>query len=255
MDVPVGAVDFVEVLQDGVLETELWYAFLNLGFRLIPTAGSDFPYLSAPGGERNYVYVGDDDSLDAWYAALRAQRTFVTNGPILEFTVNGQPMGSDVVVSRGETVTVRATATLNPDIEALDRLEVVVHGEVLASTSSLADDKSLALDVDIEVSEGLWIAARAFGADQAVAHSAPVYVTAGAGFENWSAVPTLARRMIARLAEFEQVEADSTLELEAWSVGDNLADMLSSQRGAILERGAEARSVYARMLDRDEQRH
>ena len=255
IDVPLGAVDFVEVLQDGVLETELWYEFLNLGFRLIPTAGSDFPYLSAPGAERNYVYVGEDDTLDAWYAALRAQRTFVTNGPILEFTVNGQPMGSGIVVSRGESVAVRATAKLNPDIETLDRLEVVVHGEALASTSSLGDDNSLALDVDVDVSEGLWIAVRAFGADQAVAHSAPVYVTVGAGFESWSAVPILARRMIARLAEFEQVEADATLELEAWSVGDNLADMLSAQRGAILERAAEARSVYARMLDRDELRH
>ena len=49
LDVPLGVVDFVEMMQDGILATDLWYDFLNLGFRLIPTAGSDFPYLGYPG--------------------------------------------------------------------------------------------------------------------------------------------------------------------------------------------------------------
>ena len=40
LDVPLGNVDFVEVLQDGTLGTDLWYDFLNLGYRLVPTAGT-----------------------------------------------------------------------------------------------------------------------------------------------------------------------------------------------------------------------
>jgi len=252
IDVPLGSVDFVEVLQDGVLETELWYEFLNLGFSLIPTAGSDFPYLSAPGGERNYVFVGDDYSLDAWYAALRAQHTFVSNGPMLGFTVNGRPMGSEIAVAPGERLTVSATAALNPDIEPLDRLEIVVHGEVRATASDAGADNTLSLELDVDATEGLWIAARAYGTDQALAHSAPVYVSIGGGFENTRAVPALARRMLARLAEFDQLQADETLELEAWSVGAPLRDMLSQQRTAILQRAGEARAIYARMLDRNE---
>ena len=66
-----------------------------MGFKLIPMAGSDYPYYNPPGVERNYVYVGDDNSIDAYYDALRAQRTFVTNGPMLEFTVNGELPGAD----------------------------------------------------------------------------------------------------------------------------------------------------------------
>ncbi|MED5420419.1 MAG: CehA/McbA family metallohydrolase, partial [Pseudomonadota bacterium] len=123
IDVPLGAVDFVEVLQDGALETELWYDFLNLGFKLIPTAGSDFPYLGAPGSDRNYVYVGDDFTVDAYFEALREQQTFVSTGPILDFTVNDQLMGADISAAPGDLLDIKASASLNPDIGLLDRIE------------------------------------------------------------------------------------------------------------------------------------
>jgi hypothetical protein len=250
LDVPLGAVDFVEVLQDGVLETELWYEFLNLGFGLIPTAGSDFPYLSAPGAERNYVYVGDEYSVDAWYAALKRQHTFVTNGPLLEFTVNGQPMGAHLQLAAGAEINIGATASLKPDIEALDRLELVMHGDVIAQSSDVSSSNSVSLQHNIVVADGMWLAIRAYGVDQAVAHSAPVYISTGGGFANKEAVAEIASRMIARLGEFETVEADARLELESWSVGEPLGKMLVGQQVKILERVAEARSVYVQMIDR-----
>ena len=86
-------------MKNGAIETERWYDFLNLGFKLIPTAGSDFPYLNHPGADRNYVYVGEDFTVDAWFAALEAQNTFVTTGPMLTFAVNGMPMGSDIEIA------------------------------------------------------------------------------------------------------------------------------------------------------------
>ena len=74
--------------------------------------------------------------------------------------------------------------------------------------------------------------------------------TTGGGFEKASAVPELARHMIDKLSEFDSVEADATLELEAWSVGEPLTRMVAEQRALIIERAAEARAVYAQMLDR-----
>ena len=250
IDVPLGAVDFVEILQDGVLETGLWYDFLNLGFKLIPTAGSDFPYLSAPGGERNYVYVGSDYTVDGYYAALQQHRTFVTNGPILELSVNGEPMGSDMLVSSGDQLAVVAEASLNPDIEELDRLELIVHGDVVASVNLAAKDNSLTLRHTIRADDGFWLAIRAYGIDQAVAHSAPVYINTGSGFENSTLVSELARRMLGYLDDVAVAQPDVTEELEAWSVGENLASMFVQQRLHILERAEKARLVYARMLDR-----
>jgi len=249
LDVPLGNVDFVEVLQDGVLETELWYEFLNLGFKLIPTAGSDFPYLSAPGAERNYVYIGDDYSVDAWYEQLKNHRTFVTNGPMLELAVNGQPMGSHLQLAAGDQIEVIASASLKPDIEALDRLEFVVQGDVVAVADGVSGDNSISLRYAVEVEGGFWLAVRAYGTDQAVAHTAPVFITTGGGFEKQGAVAELAAKMIARLGEFDAVAADARLELEAWSVAEPLESMFREQRPQILESVDQARRVYVVMLD------
>lgn len=72
---PFGLVDFIEVLQGGRLNTEIWYTFLNLGYRVLPVAGADFPYFgpTLPGVERTYVRLDGPFSADAWFAAFRAE--------------------------------------------------------------------------------------------------------------------------------------------------------------------------------------
>jgi hypothetical protein len=250
IDVPLGAVDFVEILQDGILATELWYDFLNLGFALTPTAGSDFPYLSAPGGERNYVYVGGTFSTDAWYAQLRANRTFVTNGPMLEFTINGQPVGSHIDLLPGDEINIVASVAMKPDIEPLDRLELIAHGEIVAVADNVSADNSLSLSYAMRASDGVWLAVRAFGRDQAKAHSAPIFVTVGEGFEKVDAIDGIVRKMLAYLDEYDAVQADPTSELEGWSVSERLEKMVTEQRAEILRRADLARIAYASMLDR-----
>jgi hypothetical protein len=250
LDVPLGAVDFVEILQDGILATDLWYDFLNLGFVLIPTAGSDFPYLSAPGGERNYVRVGESFNVDEWYEQLRNNHTFVTNGPMLEFAVNGQGMGSHIEMSPGDAIEIVATASMNPGVEKLDRLELIAHGEIIAVATDLAEDNSLSLSHVMYASNGVWLAVRAYGRDQALAHSAPVFVSIGGGFEKADAIAGIAGKMLGYLEEFDTVQADPVSELEGWSVGRSLETMLTEQRLQILERADAARKAYASMLDR-----
>ncbi len=250
MDVPLGAVDFVEVLQDGILATELWYEFLNLGFKLIPTAGSDFPYLGVPGAERNYVYVGDEYSVDAWYEQLKASQTFVTNGPILMLEVNGHRMGSTLEMQAGDDLLGRATVSMSTDVERLDRLEFVVHGEVVAVADNVSQQNSISLEYSFVPGEGMWIAARAYGVDQAVAHTAPVYVVVNDnGFKKNDAVADIVARMLARLDEFNTVQVDVGSELETWSVESPLMEMFDNQRLKILQRVDEARRFYAAMLD------
>jgi len=43
MDLALGAIDFIEVFQFGILKTEPLYELLNAGFRVTGIAGSDFP--------------------------------------------------------------------------------------------------------------------------------------------------------------------------------------------------------------------
>ena len=251
LDVPLGAVDFVELMQDGILATELWYDFLNLGFKLTPTAGSDFPYLGYPGAERNYVYIGEDFSIDAWYEQLRASHTFVTNGPMLTLDVGSQPMGSTIDAQGSDQIEISASVSLNPDQESLDRLELIVHGEVIATADDVSPDNSLELSHSLVVDKGLWIAARAYGTDQAAAHSAPVYIVIDErGFRNDKVAPEIVERMLARLDEFESLEVDARDELEPWSVGRPMKAMWQIQRQHILQRVNEARRVYAAIKDK-----
>ena len=184
LDVPFDLVDFIEVLQGGRLYDDIWYSFLNLGFNVRPIAGADYPYFgpTLPGVERTYVKLDGPFAPREWYNAFRSGRTYVSNGPFLDFRVNGREMGSELRVARGDSLEVVAAASLNPDIDGLNRLELVVHGEVVASvTRSAGDADGLRLTTQIEAEESLWVAVRAYGdrdgaRDMTVAHSAPVFV-------------------------------------------------------------------------------
>ena len=65
---------------------EVWYRLLNCGFRLPAGAGTDamtnYASLRGPVG-MNRVFVRSGAKLDyrGWLAALKAGRTFVSNGP------------------------------------------------------------------------------------------------------------------------------------------------------------------------------
>jgi hypothetical protein len=189
--------------------------------------------------------------VDDWYGQLRADRTFVTNGPLLELRVNGQPMGSTVEVNPGDELSIVASVASSPTGERLDRLELVVHGEVVALASDVGADNSLSLDYTLAADSGVWIAARAFGIDQAKAHTAPIYVVVDErGFLKQRAVNAIIARMLERLDEFDSVQVDVGSELETWSVGEPLTNMFDAQRARILHRVDQARRVYAGLLDR-----
>ena len=197
LDVPFGLVDFVEVLQAGQLLTNIWYQFLDLGFKLTPSAGSDFPYTDLPGVVREYVKVAPGSSdLDAWYAAFHAGHVYVTNGPFLEFQVNGHQMGDEVRIPAGTQLHLTASARLNPDVDQLDRIELVVEGAVVKTVQALGQDH-VALDTTLKADRSMWIAVRAYGKRQSdsnttVAHSAPIYVIVnGQPFWDKERVPQL----------------------------------------------------------------
>jgi hypothetical protein len=72
------------------MNTDTYYRLLNCGLRLAAGAGTATGAKPAPVGyNRAYVQVKDGD-LPAFLKAWRAGRNFVTNGPMLFLTVNGQ---------------------------------------------------------------------------------------------------------------------------------------------------------------------
>ena len=196
MNIPAKRIDFLEISEFGDIDSRLFYEFLNLGFPLTASAGSDVPWGNSIGTSRVYCYTGARFDPDAWYAALRAGRTFVTTGPMLDFTVNGQLPGSTIEARRGDTLRIRAKAE-SPSVRP-QYLEVVEQGKVIRRVE---DPKREALEVEftIPVEHSTWIALRAQGA-----HTTPIYVTVnGAPFWRVDQVPELVSRRIQQLDAIE----------------------------------------------------
>src|SRR5437870_9803203 len=70
------------------------YALLDCGFRLSPAAGTANGVHPVPlGFSRVYVHLPRGFDYEAWLNGLKAGRSFVTTGPMLFATVNGQDAG------------------------------------------------------------------------------------------------------------------------------------------------------------------
>ncbi|MSU62754.1 MAG: hypothetical protein EXS31_10220 [Pedosphaera sp.] len=112
---------------------EVYYALLNCGFRLAPTAGTASGVHPVPlGYSRVYVHTGKRFSVDEWLRGLKAGRSFVTTGPMLFATVNDKLPSETIQFKRPPTGGVAV------DIESISekpvaRIEILVNGEVVES--------------------------------------------------------------------------------------------------------------------------
>src|SRR5581483_3215190 len=156
LNVPREKVDFAEIADLGAIKPDLYYEFLNLGFRLPAAGGSDAPWGGSAGDVRTYVYTGKPFDADEWLAGLRAGRTFVTQGPILEFTVDGERPGAELERKTGDQLRIHARVEAGYGAAPTEPLQVVANGEEIRESSRGA----ATLDFEIPAGSGMWIAAR-----------------------------------------------------------------------------------------------
>jgi hypothetical protein len=197
MDLALGTIDFIEVFQFGELKAEPWYELLNAGFRVTGIAGSDFPAnlgrfrpwpraIPLLGPERTLVKVEDGQepqpgrsAYDFWAEGVRRGAAVVSNGPLLDLTIEGRGPGA-VVAWRGDSKRVRgeARAVFHRPLEAL---EIVVNGEVRESSAGDGHQRELRLPFEVPITGSVWVAARVRGRrvgnePTIQAHTNPVYV-------------------------------------------------------------------------------
>jgi hypothetical protein len=145
----------------------LYYRYLNLGFRMPPSAGSASGVLPNPVGyNRMYVKVPGTFSLDTWYKAVQQGEVFVTNGPALFFT--HRRAGNRIEAS----IEVLAR-------EPIARVELVANGSVIHSFPVKSDSKQFKGKFSFDAGGYSWMAARAYlksGPAIRLAHSGPVYL-------------------------------------------------------------------------------
>ncbi|MEN6605109.1 MAG: CehA/McbA family metallohydrolase [Bryobacteraceae bacterium] len=146
----------------------LYYRYLNLGFKLAPSAGSATGVLPNPMGY-NRVYVrrnGQELTAANWYRALRDGPSIATNGPVLFFEVKGQGNRRTVEVDARSVVPIRV-------------VEVVANGRVVHSEKPAGNGRNLRFRFRLDAAKHSWVAARCFvDAERTIrmAHTSPVYL-------------------------------------------------------------------------------
>jgi hypothetical protein len=188
--VALGKVDYIEVIgfSDHKSTAEVWYKLLNCGFRLPTAAGTDFmgnyASLRGPVGlNRVYAEVPREPlKIGPWLGAIKAGRTFATNGPLLRFSLGGQAIGGEVRLEKKQEV--RFSAEL-VSIVPLDHLQIVCNGKVARELAMESDRSSAHVDGSIPLDASGWCVLRAFS-DKAeypildlypYATTSPVYVS------------------------------------------------------------------------------
>lgn len=165
---------------------DLYYRYLNLGWNIPASAGSASGVLTNPVGYcRTYVQADGfdkDGGYEKWFEAFRAGRNFVTNGPMLFVTVNGRPIGTDFDVKKGQRF--EATVSFQAMSRApLDRLEIVVGGNVISTYRPKTDEPGLIEgETTLPIERSTWLAVRAFEKHKPTprfAHTSPFYFTVG----------------------------------------------------------------------------
>ncbi len=183
-------IDFYDVMclwSDEYKSAEEWYRALNLGFKLPASAGTDAMtnYSRAPaiGTVRVYVHSSSPLTYDDWLHNLAAGRTFVTNGPLLTFSVNGKEAGDEIQLSPGKSSTVQIQADA-VSIIPMETLDIIQDGQVILSVKP-GDPYHLTINKSFDVNKSGWLAARVTGAgiqhllmdSYLYAHTSPIYLS------------------------------------------------------------------------------
>jgi hypothetical protein len=160
-----------------------YYALLNCGFRLRPTAGTASGVHPVPlGFGRVYVHCPDRFGYDSWLRGLDRGESFVTTGPMLLIQVNGKNPGHTFKPGKAANE-VRITGKALSSVP-LGRIEVVINGEI-ARTIKPANRKTdrggheSAIDERLSIDQSAWVAVRCFeehdGGRVRFAHTAPCH--------------------------------------------------------------------------------
>jgi hypothetical protein len=247
MNIPKGHIDFAELLQFGNMRTDLYYEFLNTGFKLTASSGSDVPWGGTIGEGRMFAHLGGKPfSADAWFDAVERGRTFVTNGPMLEFRVNKAYPGDTLMLKGERPLKVRARAWGDARRVLPAKLELVKHGEVIATAEASDGDDALEIKLELAGENGFWIALRAEGTDGSKAHTTPIYVQReGLRFWKFDQVENLIALRLNSLAEIEEIIADAIARNERGEGEDNRAiKQLALQGAQLLKRVETAKAFY-----------
>jgi TolB protein len=185
VDAALGRIHAMDVMGSGYeASMRLWYRLLNCGLRIPAAAGTDV-FLNRinsypPGWGRCYVKLTDGLSYLEWMDGQKAGRSFVTTGPMLEWSADRRGPGETLRLDGPRKVQVRARASSQFPIKSL---EVIVNGAVVPAKPATNNAGQLVLDQEVKLESAGWVAVRCASANAPGwigpmfgAHGNPIYV-------------------------------------------------------------------------------
>ena len=159
--------DAIDILPPGPAAYELWYRLLNCGFRIAPGGGTDVftshrGIRMMPGGARQYVETGPAMNWGKWIERFREGRNFVTNGPLLTFNVNGEPMGAAIRIPAGRPYRAKLSAEISSQVP-LRRVEFIQNGNVIEGQNVPEGARSFRMEKEVAVESSCWFSVRVDG--------------------------------------------------------------------------------------------
>jgi len=141
-----------------------YYALLNCGFNLRPTAGTASGVHPVPlGFGRVYVHTGRPFSYEKFVAGLDAGRSFVTTGPMLLVEIDGKKAGQAF-----ENVSAGSTARLTGEVltdHPTGGVEIIRNGEVIHRIAPQPIREAngsyrVLFEHEVRIEESSWVAVR-----------------------------------------------------------------------------------------------
>lgn len=187
-DIELGVIDALEMMVMNPHQRSInpyglaeWYRYLNLGYHIPVVAGTDkMGATTRIGCIRTYTLLKDQNfSYENWLKATREGTTFVSIGPLLEFSVEGKLAGEKISLPKGG-----GALTIEWNVESLIcpvyKVELIVNGEV-CEEKDLSGAHSGKGFFNTSISKSSWVALRVRGSlrednDEIAAHTSAIQV-------------------------------------------------------------------------------
>ena len=247
---PFDLVDFNSVMQ-AALNTELMFHYLNLGYKMTASAGTDTPYGGTVGSVRVYAFAGTAGEFnpDAWFQAVKKGHTFVSTGPMIDFRIGEAIPGDELAIRDDQPLKVRIVGRGLVGKSAPKAVRLIRFGKILKEVVGTVPAKeNLELECEVPPGMGGWLAAQVIGEDGSEALTTPIYLKRQ-GFRTWDVeqVPQLLEAQEAVLRDIEGVVAEST-KLAASRPMDYTLRSVATGASKLREHVEQVRNHYRELL-------
>jgi dipeptidyl aminopeptidase/acylaminoacyl peptidase len=165
VDAALGTIHAVEWSGSSRATYTVLHHALNNDLRIAPVGGEDantsLHRHTALGSVRTYAYTGSSFTAERWRDAIKAGRTFFSNGPLLEFTVDGRLPGESVQLASPKRLAFKAEVW---SYMPLTRVMIHRNGQVWKEIPLSKDKMHAQLLEQVEVSDSAWYSLSAEGA-------------------------------------------------------------------------------------------